>query len=131
MESIGTGLKTIMVVDDNQVFVDVVRRMLEKRGFAVECVYSGLEAFTRLEVKKPDLIVLDIMMPEMDGLQVLARLKAASETSSIPVILVTAKSKDLDVLTGYQMGGDYYITKPFSSNQLMSGIGLLLSNADT
>lgn len=127
MESIGTGLKTIMVVDDNQVFVDVVRRMLEKRGFAVECVYSGLEAFARLEVKKPDLIVLDIMMPEMDGLQVLARLKAASETSSIPVILVTAKSKDLDVLTGYQMGGDYYITKPFSSHQLMSGIDLLLT----
>lgn len=128
MESGENCKKTIMVVDDNTDFVDVVRRMLEGDGYAVECVYSGTEVFKRLEVARPDLIVLDVMMPEMDGLQVLARLKAASETSSIPVILVTAKNSDVDVLTGYRMGGDYYITKPFSSGQLRSGIDLLLSN---
>lgn len=131
MENVGTSGKTIMVVDDNEQFVDVVKRMLEKAGYAVDCVYRGPDVFKRLELKKPDLIVLDIMMPEMDGLQVLSRLKTASDTSSIPIILVTAKSNDLDVLKGYQMGGDYYIAKPFSSHQLMSGIDLLLSNADT
>ena len=131
MESLENGKKTIMVVDDNTDFVDVVRKMLEGDGYAVECAYSGSEVFKRLDVKRPDLIVLDIMMPEMDGLQVLARLKAASETSSIPVMLVTAKNRDLDILTGYQMGGDYYITKPFSSSQLRSGIDLLLSSDNT
>lgn len=128
MESFDSGTKTIMVVDDNVDFVDVVRRMLERRGFAVFCAYGGSEVFKRLEFKKPDLIVLDIMMPDMSGLHVLARLKAASDTASIPVILVTAKDDDFGILTGYQMGGDYFIAKPFNSDQLMSGIDLLLGN---
>ncbi|OGQ51604.1 MAG: hypothetical protein A3I10_07445 [Deltaproteobacteria bacterium RIFCSPLOWO2_02_FULL_57_26] len=128
MENVKNGKKTILVVDDSTDFVDVVKKMLEVDGYAVECVYSGAEAFKRLEVKRPDLIVLDIMMPEMDGLEVLARLKGANDTSSIPVILVTAKDQHRDILAGYQMGGDYYITKPFSSGQLISGIDLLLSS---
>lgn len=128
MEGFDSATKTIMVVDDNVDFVDVVRRMLEKEGYAVDCAYGGSEAFERLESKKPDLIVLDVTMPDMNGLHVLARLKAASDTSSIPVILVTANDDDLDVLRGYQMGGDYFIAKPFNSDQLMSGIGLLLGS---
>jgi len=79
-----------------------------------------------LKGQKPDLIILDIMMPEMDGLEVLSRLKAVSDTATIPVILLTAKVQYEDVLGGYKLGADYYITKPFTSTQLVNGINLLL-----
>ena len=87
---------------------------------------NGLDALTAVEEQKPDLIVLDIMMPQMDGLEVLTRLKGDAATSTIPVILLTAKLQYEDVLGGYKMGADYYITKPFTSTQLLNGINLLL-----
>jgi CheY-like chemotaxis protein len=118
--------KTIIVVDDNPDIVNIVRTILEGKGYRVMSAYSGPELFTRLEERKPDLIILDIMMPEMDGLEVLTRLKGNPETSSIPVILLTAKVQYEDVLGGYKLGADYYITKPFTSTQLTNGINLLL-----
>ena len=118
--------ETIIVVDDNPDIVNIVKAILEGKGYNVLTAYSGPELFTCLEQQKPDLIILDIMMPEMDGLQVLTRLKNASETSSIPVILLTAKVQYEDVLGGYKLGADYYITKPFTSTQLINGINLLL-----
>ncbi len=93
--------KTIMVVDDEPDLVTIVRLILEQQGFIVRYSYSGPEFFASLEEQKPDLIFLDVMMPEMDGLEVLRRLKAAPETSSIPVILLTALDKYEDSLTGY------------------------------
>ena len=81
--------RTIMVVDDEPAIVAIHHVMLEQLGFIVSHCYSGPELFASLEEQKPDLIILDVMMPEMDGLEVLRRLKAASETSSIPVILLT------------------------------------------
>lgn len=118
--------KTIMVVDDNPDIITIVRTILEGKGYSVMSAYSGPELLTRLEGQKPDLIVLDIMMPQMDGLEVLTRLKGAADTSSIPVILLTAKVQYEDVLGGYKLGADYYITKPFTSTQLLNGINLLL-----
>jgi len=118
--------KTIMVVDDNPDIITIVRTILEGKGYSVLSAFSGPELLTRLEGEKPDLIVLDIMMPQMDGLEVLTRLKGAPETSSIPVILLTAKVQYEDVLGGYKLGADYYITKPFTSTQLLNGINLLL-----
>jgi two-component system alkaline phosphatase synthesis response regulator PhoP len=118
--------KTIMVVDDNPDIVTIVKTILEGRGYLVQCAYSGLEVFTLLEEKKPDLIVLDIMLPQMDGLEVLTKLKGAPDTASIPVILLTAKVQYEDVLGGYKLGADYYITKPFTSTQLITGINLLM-----
>ncbi len=118
--------ETIIVVDDNPDIVNIVKAILEGKGYNVVSAYSGAELFACLEQQKPDLIILDIMMPEMDGLQVLTRLKNASETSSIPVILLTAKVQYEDVLGGYKLGADYYITKPFTSTQLINGINLLL-----
>ncbi len=118
--------QTIVVVDDNPDIVNIVKAILEGKGYNVLTAYSGAELFVCLEQQKPDLIILDIMMPEMDGLQVLTRLKNASETSSIPVILLTAKVQYEDVLGGYKLGADYYITKPFTSTQLINGINLLL-----
>ncbi len=117
---------TIMVVDDNPDIINIVKTILEGKGYHVVGALSGQELLTHLENQKPDLIILDIMMPQMDGLEVLTRLKGATETSSIPVILLTAKVQYEDVLGGYKLGADYYITKPFTSTQLVNGINLLL-----
>ena len=118
--------KTIMVVDDNPDIITTVKTILEGRGFTVFSASSGPELLTLLPTQKADLIILDIMMPEMDGLEVLTRLKGKTETSTIPVILLTAKVQYEDVLGGYKLGADYYITKPFTSTQLVNGINLLL-----
>ncbi len=116
-----------MVVDDDPDIIAILRYMLKEHGFNVTCAYSGLELFASLKVQKPDLIILDIMMPEMDGLEVLTRLKVTQDTVSIPVILLTAMMQHEDILTGYKTGADYYITKPFTSTQVLEGINLILS----
>ena len=118
--------KTIMVVDDNPDIITIVKTILEGKGYSVFSASSGPELLNLLKNQKPDLIVLDIMMPEMDGLEVLSRLKAVTDTATIPVILLTAKVQYEDVLGGYKLGADYYITKPFTSTQLVNGINLLL-----
>jgi two-component system alkaline phosphatase synthesis response regulator PhoP len=118
--------KTIIVVDDNPDIITIVKTILEGKGFNVLSASSGQELLNLLDGQKPDLIILDIMMPEMDGLEVLSRLKGVTETASIPVILLTAKVQYEDVLGGYKLGADYYITKPFTSTQLVNGINLLL-----
>jgi DNA-binding response OmpR family regulator len=116
-----------MIADDHPDLVEIVRIMLEEKEFNVRCAYSGQELFAGLEEQKPDLILLDIMMPQMTGLEVLTLLKENPDTSSIPVILLTAKVQYEDILGGYKMGADYYITKPFTDTQLITGINLLLS----
>ena len=121
--------KTIMVVDDNPDIITIVRTILEGKGFNVLSASSGAECLATLKTQKPDLIVLDIMMPDMDGLEVLTRLKATSEFSNVPVVLLTAKVQYEDVLGGYKLGADYYITKPFTSTQLINGINLLLGDS--
>ncbi len=118
---------TIMVVDDNPEIVDTVRLLLKQKGFNVMCANSGKELFAGLEKQKPDLILLDIMMPHMDGLEVLTRLKGDLSTASIPVILLTAKVQYEEVLKGYKSGAIYYITKPFTKGQLLGGINSILS----
>lgn len=119
-----------MVVDDDPDIMDLVKKIVERSGYMAECVSSGEEVFKRLEGQKPDLILLDVVMPRMDGLEVLTRLKSQPNTSSIPVILLTGNGRYSDVLTGYQMGTDYYISKPFTSAQLLSGINLVLGQED-
>jgi len=121
--------RTIMVVDDNPDIITIVKTILEGKGYHVLSASSGQELLNLLTDRKPDLIILDIMMPEMDGLEVLGRLKAVAETASIPVILLTAKVQYEDVLGGYKLGADYYITKPFTSTQLVNGINLLLGES--
>ncbi|MEE9121591.1 MAG: response regulator [Syntrophobacteria bacterium] len=118
---------TIMVVDDDPDLVTLIRAILEQKEFNVLCAYDGPQALAGLEKQKPDLILLDIMMPEMDGFEVLRRLKAAPETSSIPVILLSALNQLKDISTGYEMGADHYITKPFTIAHLMTVIDHLLS----
>ena len=118
--------RTIMVVDDHQDVVDILRIMLESKGFNVRCAYSGKDLFAGLEELKPDIIILDIMMHPMDGLEVLRRLKRDPSTAYIPVILLTAMVQQENIFEGYKTGADYYITKPFTSTQVLEGINLML-----
>lgn len=121
--------KTIIVVDDNAEMITIMKTILEAAGYNVIPAISGEELFSRLEEHKPDLILLDVMMPKMDGLQVLKTLRANPDVSSVPVMLVTAKVHYQDALVGYKQGADYYLTKPFTSTQLLNGVSLLLTGA--
>ncbi len=118
--------RTILVVDDSPDLVEILRITLESKGFNVRCAYSGKHLFAGLEALKPDLILLDIMMPQMDGLEVLTRLKGNPDTASIPVILLTVKGEPEDVIKGYERGADVYITKPFTSTEVLEAINLVL-----
>ena len=118
--------RTIMVVDDSPDLVEIVRLTLEGKGFNVRCAYSGKELLAALEKEKPDLILLDVMMPGMDGFEVLIRLKWNPATASIPVILLTAKVHHEDVLRGYKLGTDHYLKKPFDNTQLVTSVNRLL-----
>jgi two-component system alkaline phosphatase synthesis response regulator PhoP len=116
----------ILVVDDNDDNVRIVGEMLRTRGFGVRVAHDGASALRSIEEQRPDVVLLDVMMPEMDGIEVLDRIRANPQLANVPVILVTAKSQDEDVLAGYKIGADYYITKPFTARQLLHGIGLVL-----
>ncbi len=118
---------TIMVVDDDPDLVTILTIMLEQNEYNVRQAYSGVQLFSNLEGQKPDLIILDLMMPHMDGLEVLERLTADQETSSIPVILLTAQDEFENIMSGYKKGADYYITKPFTKSQLVNSIDAILS----
>jgi twitching motility two-component system response regulator PilG len=100
--------------------------MLDALGFSYIGFASGKEALQALKTQKVDLALLDIMMPEMNGFEVMQALKAIPECKGIPVIMVTAKDQDSDVLHGYQSGADYYITKPFTVKQLDYGLRIFL-----
>lgn len=120
----------VLVVDDNPDSLTIMRGILEANGFVVTTADSGNDALEKLKGELPNVVLLDVMMPEMSGLEVLERIKGSKGTSKIPVILVTAKTQDEDVLVGYQYGADYYITKPCTSKQLLYGVGLVLGRTD-
>jgi two-component system sensor histidine kinase/response regulator len=121
--------RTILVVDDNLDSTLILRSILENQGFTVRTANNGQDALGQLEREVPDVILLDVMMPEMSGFEVLERIRATHATSKVPVIMVTAKMQDEDVMTGYQVGADYYITKPCTAKQLLYGINLVLDRA--
>jgi CheY-like chemotaxis protein len=118
----------VLVVDDNEDNLQIMSRILLGRGFEVRTARDGKSALRSLEQQLPDVVLLDIMMPEMDGIEVLDRIRANPQSAALPVILVTGKGQDEDVLAGYKYGADYYITKPFTPRQLLHGIGLVLGD---
>ena len=120
--------KTILIVDDDLDCRTLVRTVLVNNGYVVEQASDGTEALERLKTFKPDLVVLDIMMPGLSGYDVVVRMKQHPETQNIPIVMLTAKGEDEDVLLGYsEYQVDYYIPKPFTSRQLISGIKLILT----
>lgn len=117
---------SILAVDDDELCLRLVERTLAAQGFEVEAVRSGVEALAALERRRPDVVILDITMPGMNGFEVLDRIKANPRLASIPVIMLTARADDADLIASYQSGADYYITKPLVASQLLNGVGLLL-----
>ncbi len=109
----------ILVVDDEKNIVDILKYNLEKEGYDVICAYDGKEAIFQALKHKPDLILLDIMLPEYDGFIVCRKLR---ESMTVPIIMLSAKGEELDKVIGLEMGADDYITKPFSARELIARV---------
>jgi two-component system response regulator VicR len=114
----------ILVVDDEPAIVAVVRERLEREGFAVRAFASGEEALAHVEADPADLIVLDVMLPGIDGFEVLRRLRGAGHT--LPVIVLTARDEDVDKIVGLELGADDYLVKPFNPRELSARIRAVL-----
>ena len=116
----------ILVVDDEEDLLELVNYNLTKEGYRVRCVASGEEALAEARQNVPDLIVLDLLLPSVDGLEICRILKADSRTAHVPILMLTAKSEESDVVSGLELGADDYMTKPFSPRVLLARIRALL-----
>jgi len=123
-------MNVVLVVDDNEDNLRVTEEILKTHGFTVHTANDGAGALRSIEQSHPSVVLLDVMLPDMDGMEVLDRLRSNSAHAQLPVILVTAKAQDEDVIAGYKIGADYYITKPFTARQLLHGIGLVLGSGE-
>jgi two-component system alkaline phosphatase synthesis response regulator PhoP len=112
--------RKILTVDDEKHIVRLIQVNLERHGYEVVTAYDGREALQKVDEERPDLVILDVMMPYMDGFEVLQNLKRNPGTRDIPVIMLTAKAQDADVFKGWQSGVDCYLTKPFNPMELIS-----------
>jgi DNA-binding response OmpR family regulator len=117
---------TVLVVDDEPDVVDLVRYHLHRSGFEVHVALTGAGGLNAAKERRPDAIILDIMLPHMTGIEVLKALRASTETSSIPVVMLTAKAEISDRILGLELGVDDYLTKPFSPRELVLRIQNLL-----
>ena len=114
----------ILIIEDEKLLADSVKMLLERKGFEVECVYDGKTGEQYAELGVYDLLILDVMMPEMDGYQVAREVRA--KRCSTPILMLTAKSGLEDRITGLNAGADYYLTKPFDTRELLACINALL-----
>src|SRR4051812_10662138 len=105
---------TVLVIDDEADLVELLRYNLERDGFNVVCARDGRDGLNAARHHKPDLIVLDVMMPSLDGLEVCRQLRGDGRTGGVPIIMLTAKAAEADRIVGLELGADDYVTKPFS-----------------
>lgn len=119
-------MATIFIVEDDINIREIERYALKNSGYEVEEFESGAELFDRLEKELPSLVLLDIMLPNEDGLDILGKLRANKATAELPIIMVTAKASELDKVKGLDQGADDYITKPFGVMELISRVKALL-----
>lgn len=122
-------IRSILVVEDELDLAELLRYNLNVSGHRAEVVYNGRAALDAVAAKKPDLVILDVMLPELDGIEVAKRLKGNPETSGIPIIMLTAKSADEDQIRGLDAGADDYVTKPFSIKVLLARVDAVLRRA--
>ncbi|RLS34022.1 MAG: response regulator [Planctomycetota bacterium] len=121
----------VLVVDDEEDLLELVRFNLTRDGYAVSCTTSGEEALKSIRREAPDLLVLDLMLPGLDGLEICRRLKADPRTRDIPIVMLTAKSEERDVVAGLERGADDYIAKPFSPRVLSARVKALLRRRES
>src|SRR5580698_1729803 len=114
--------KKILVVEDDRDISELISYNLEREGYEIACLYDGGQAVEFVNKRKPELIILDLMLPEVDGIEICRTLKSDPNTKHIPIVMLTAKSEEADVVVGLQMGADDYIPKPFSPKVLAARI---------
>ena len=114
--------KKILVIEDDKDISELIAYNLEREGYEIACLYDGSQAVDFVNKRKPELIILDLMLPEVDGIEICRTLKSDAATKHIPIIMLTAKSEEADVVVGLQMGADDYIPKPFSPKVLVARI---------
>ena len=112
-------MKKILVVDDEKPISDIIKFNLEKEGYEIVTAFDGEEALEKVEEESPDLIVLDVMLPKIDGLEVVREVR---KKHSMPIIMVTAKETEIDKVLGLELGADDYVTKPFSNRELVARV---------
>ena len=118
--------QTILVVDDDANIVRLVRSYLEQAGYRVETAADGKSALQAIRTLRPDLVVLDLMLPEMDGLTVTRTVRAEPSLASTPILMLTARVEDVDRILGLEMGADDYVTKPFNPREILARVKAIL-----
>lgn len=119
----------ILVCDDERHIVRLIQVNLERQGYQVVTAYDGKEGLEKVRSEKPNMMVLDVMMPYMDGFEVLKTLRRDPDTENLPVIMLTAKAQDKDVFEGYHYGADMYLTKPFNPMELVTFVKRILNGS--
>ena len=127
MESVNKDVKTVLIVDDEQAIIDVLKFNLLKEGYKILEAKDGITGLNMALEKRPDLIMLDIMLPKLDGLSVCKRVK---NSCNIPIIILTARDTEIDKIVGLELGADDYITKPFSVRELVARVKANIRKAD-
>jgi two-component system alkaline phosphatase synthesis response regulator PhoP len=122
------SMPRILAVDDEPNIVRLIQVNLERHGYQVETANNGAQALAKIKANRPDLLVSDVMMPEMDGFELLANVRRDPSLMDLPVIMLTAKAQDGDVLQGYKTGADMYLTKPFNPQELLAFVKRILSS---
>lgn len=117
----------ILVCDDERHIVRLIQVNLERQGWTVVTAYDGKEGLEKVKSEHPDLLVLDVMMPYLDGFEVLKAVRKDPTTRDLPVIMLTAKAQDMDVFTGYSAGADMYLTKPFNPMELVTFVKRIIT----
>ncbi len=123
-------MSRILVVEDDADIAELIRHYLQKRGDVVEWLSSGGAVMPHVRQKLPDLIILDVMLPDLDGLMVCQALRSEAHTAAVPIIMLTARADEADRITGLELGADDYVTKPFSPKELMARVAALLRRAE-
>lgn len=121
------NLKKVLIIEDEKPISDIIKFNLEKDGFEVEVAYDGEDGLKKIQTIHPDLVLLDVMLPKMDGFEVLKRTR---ESSQVPVVMLTAKEEEVDKVLGLELGADDYITKPFGMRELIARIKANIRRTD-
>lgn len=119
----------ILIIDDEENIAELIKFNLELNGYQTECAYDGKTGISRIKTWKPDLVLLDIMLPEVDGITILQILRSEDEFKETPVIMMTAKSQDSDKFIGFESGADDYVTKPFIVKELVYRVKAVLKRS--
>ncbi|MGE5649472.1 MAG: response regulator transcription factor [Bacillota bacterium] len=119
--------RKILIVDDEPNIVISLEFLMQERGYEVALAHDGEQALQRMETFRPDLVLLDVVMPAMDGYEVCRKIRERSDWNPVRILMLSAKARDVDVSKGLALGADAYMTKPFSTRQLMATVGELLA----